>query len=308
VGAVLLDAVVAGLVLGWVFRGRFVNLAEVEIRGVALAVLGVLLQFVRQYGASAGWPLVREWAPVFYVGTFWILLALIWLNRRNPAFLLIGFGIFLNMLVIAANGGKMPVSAESLARAGFDPGPIASGQVITHQLLTETTRLAFLADVLVLGKPYPRPVVFRDRKSTRLNSSHVKISYAVFCFTRPSSSSSLSLHDALPICDRGQRRENACVGGKPRPGRFRSGAHRQRASHHPPASHRDHAAGVPGGRVGPRKAVPAARGVQHRRLAAVGRRPLVPGRRSEEHTSELQSRENLVCRLLLEKKKLIYNL
>src|SRR5215475_15270400 len=29
------------------------------------------------------------------------------------------------------------------------------------------------------------------------------------------------------------------------------------------------------------------------------------GRRSEEHTSELQSRENLVCRLLLEKKKRI---
>src|SRR6202044_4200281 len=27
------------------------------------------------------------------------------------------------------------------------------------------------------------------------------------------------------------------------------------------------------------------------------------GRRSEEHTSELQSRENIVCRLLLEKKK-----
>src|SRR5690606_41311976 len=29
--------------------------------------------------------------------------------------------------------------------------------------------------------------------------------------------------------------------------------------------------------------------------------------RSEEHTSELQSRENLVCRLLLEKKKKICN-
>src|SRR5207302_8711797 len=28
--------------------------------------------------------------------------------------------------------------------------------------------------------------------------------------------------------------------------------------------------------------------------------------RSEEHTSELQSRENLVCRLLLEKKKVIF--
>src|SRR5215813_8383614 len=31
--------------------------------------------------------------------------------------------------------------------------------------------------------------------------------------------------------------------------------------------------------------------------------PTVPARRSEEHTSELQSRPQLVCRLLLEKKK-----
>src|SRR5436309_10765645 len=34
-------------------------------------------------------------------------------------------------------------------------------------------------------------------------------------------------------------------------------------------------------------------------------RLLCEGHRSEEHTSELQSRENLVCRLLLEKKKQI---
>src|SRR3712207_8626727 len=31
------------------------------------------------------------------------------------------------------------------------------------------------------------------------------------------------------------------------------------------------------------------------------------GRRSEEHTSELQSRQYLVCRLLLEKKKIHYS-
>src|SRR5690606_41872219 len=33
----------------------------------------------------------------------------------------------------------------------------------------------------------------------------------------------------------------------------------------------------------------------------------IAGARSEEHTSELQSRENLVCRLLLEKKKKFNN-
>src|SRR2546422_6350683 len=38
------------------------------------------------------------------------------------------------------------------------------------------------------------------------------------------------------------------------------------------------------------------------RIAAVIR-PLWGGKRSEEHTSELQSRLHLVCRLLLEKKK-----
>src|SRR2546430_10108751 len=37
----------------------------------------------------------------------------------------------------------------------------------------------------------------------------------------------------------------------------------------------------------------------HRRVRIRGSR----GRRSEEHTSELQSQSNLVCRLLLEKKK-----
>src|SRR5690606_42107383 len=41
-----------------------------------------------------------------------------------------------------------------------------------------------------------------------------------------------------------------------------------------------------------------------RRLAgAADHRPRLGGTRSEEHTSELQSRENLVCRLLLEKKE-----
>src|SRR5690606_40654672 len=43
-------------------------------------------------------------------------------------------------------------------------------------------------------------------------------------------------------------------------------------------------------------------GVQFLRQCTRGFRQFL-GLRSEEHTSELQSRENLVCRLLLEKKK-----
>src|SRR2546430_11249669 len=41
-----------------------------------------------------------------------------------------------------------------------------------------------------------------------------------------------------------------------------------------------------------------------RRRADAGRHLVADADRSEEHTSELQSQSNLVCRLLLEKKKI----
>src|SRR5690606_41473855 len=83
---------------------------------------------------------------------------------------------------------------------------------------------------------------------------------------------SLSLHDALPISAR--RRPRAVR----RYRALRLGG--------PLVAH-------PGVHGGARRAHP-------------GRPSARPGdRRSEEHTSELQSRENIVCRLLLEKKKYI---
>src|SRR3712207_7456444 len=73
---------------------------------------------------------------------------------------------------------------------------------------------------------------------------------------------------------------------------FRSARRRARERDRPgavPVSAPEPAAPVPAGRL--------ARALRDRPVAAP--RP----RRSEEHTSELQSRQYLVCRLLLEKKK-----
>src|SRR3712207_7721239 len=53
-------------------------------------------------------------------------------------------------------------------------------------------------------------------------------------------------------------------------------------------------------RMGLRRSHAGPAGAQHEMLPA---EPLTDGVRSEEHTSELQSRQYLVCRLLLEKKK-----
>src|SRR3712207_8109841 len=77
----------------------------------------------------------------------------------------------------------------------------------------------------------------------------------------------LSLHDALPICAAGGLRELRAGDDL--------GARGRRALHGDPA-----------------------RGGRAARVAAPG----AAAPRSEEHTSELQSRQYLVCRLLLEKK------
>src|SRR3712207_8985586 len=88
----------------------------------------------------------------------------------------------------------------------------------------------------------------------------------------------LSLHDALPICDH-------------RGGGDRRGAGRGQAG-----------AAARGGR-GADRALRARRDGARHGAARRGRDPAADQERSEEHTSELQSRQYLVCRLLLEKKK-----
>src|SRR2546422_5916048 len=90
----------------------------------------------------------------------------------------------------------------------------------------------------------------------------------------------LSLHDALPIWHRVPlpvvRRGNPDGRRPERAGCRPSSGHRHRAAAHLTDDVQPHGSGV---------------------------RSLGGNRRSEEHTSELQSRLHLVCRLLLEKKK-----
>src|SRR5690606_41490339 len=104
-----------------------------------------------------------------------------------------------------------------------------------------------------------------------------------FTDTAPTCTYSLSLHDALPISV--HRRNHRCAVGTFTPND--GGNHRQA---HPLVSTYT-------------IAVNTLRASAGARPPPCGRSPACGISRSEEHTSELQSRENLVCRLLLEKKK-----
>src|SRR5207253_5875495 len=99
----------------------------------------------------------------------------------------------------------------------------------------------------------------------------------------PSPNYTLSLHDALPISDPRMVVPVADRGERGPPLRDAS----------PPAPARD----AEGTSVQPPCPLPLALSLRHGHREVVGR-----VRRSEEHTSELQSRGHLVCRLLLEKK------
>src|SRR5438874_7968122 len=58
------------------------------------------------------------------------------------------------------------------------------GIVVVHAVNLKRGRARALAAECGVGSGRVRRVVGRDRKSTRLNSSHVEISYAVFCLKK----------------------------------------------------------------------------------------------------------------------------
>src|SRR5690606_40307116 len=99
----------------------------------------------------------------------------------------------------------------------------------------------------------------------------------------PTATSTLSLHDALPIFVRRRQAREAV----PQPAK--AGRRGTRVLQRPQT------------RLRPRESerTPPALPSTGSNLSP----PATPAVRSEKHTSELQSREKLVCRLLLEKKK-----
>jgi hypothetical protein len=101
--------------------------------------------------------------PYAMIVSYVVLWCVIWLNQRLPGMRALLAGITLNLIVITANGGYMPVRPEALARIGYgdaayqmQPGSIVLGSKDVV-LPTQQALLWMLGDVLVIPEPFPRP-------------------------------------------------------------------------------------------------------------------------------------------------------
>jgi hypothetical protein len=111
---ILLTAVLLGLLAGLGrarLGGRSFRLTP--LNQLWLLILAIFLQGLALYFPHTLGRLSDRLAPSLHVLSQAGLLVFVWLNRREPGFWILGLGVALNLWVIAANGGWMPISPET---------------------------------------------------------------------------------------------------------------------------------------------------------------------------------------------------
>ena len=158
----LVESVGTSLVVGKLRGGSFSNMKDASLEKWYFFILGFLVEYTAVYMASKGVGFFKENILILHCLSYLLLFAGIYFNRGTLAFKIIFIGVFLNFLVIMANGGQMPVSGEAMVNIGLTDNmlDIRDGKIITHVLMNSDTAFRYLGDIFVLPKPYPRPKIF----------------------------------------------------------------------------------------------------------------------------------------------------
>jgi hypothetical protein len=164
---ILLLAVIVSIVIALLRGGRFATLAQVPVRWGILAVAAFAIQALFMYQTpSQKAPGIWSWQEWLFLASHLVLMAMVWANRNLRGVKLIGLGLILNLAVMIANGGWMPVTPEAVVKvgyAGLAPSLETGMRLYSSKniiLPAEQTRLQFLSDIFVLPRPFPVPSVF----------------------------------------------------------------------------------------------------------------------------------------------------
>lgn len=164
---ILIVAFVASTLIALLRGGHLSRLAELPLRHAWLVLAAVALQYPLVYNlVGAGTVLGVPLAGLMMIGSYVLLLVVVYTNRRLPGMPIVALGVLSNLLVIALNGGWMPITPEAVARLGHtsrvaDAGQVAKVWGAKDVVLTRAeTRLWWLSDVFVLTAPFPVPAAF----------------------------------------------------------------------------------------------------------------------------------------------------
>ena len=153
------DGIVLSLLIGWFRGGSLKGLAAMKLRGGWLFPLLLAVQVVIFFlQEKVAW--IAKMSNVIFLLVYITGLVFLWLNRHQPGFSVIFAGVLLNFIVMAANGGRMPVSVEAAQFLGREYiEALKAGLYAKHQAITSDTLLPFLGDIIPLSPPYPRQQV-----------------------------------------------------------------------------------------------------------------------------------------------------
>ncbi|WP_422659542.1 DUF5317 domain-containing protein [Paenibacillus sp. EC2-1] len=154
------DGIIIGLIVGFLrggIRNGLLKFSQIKLKGGLIFPLLLIIQFAifrfqdnNQALASAS---NYAFILIYIIGMIFL-----WMNRNQKGFTLVLLGVFLNFLVMAANGGRMPVSLQ--AASVLDPYYVdmlkSSAVISKHFLMDASTNLPFLGDIIPLSPPYPR--------------------------------------------------------------------------------------------------------------------------------------------------------
>ncbi len=162
---ILVFAVALGLAAG-LLNARFRNepYQPIDLKYIWLILVAATPQMLAFFISGTRDKIPDQWIPVILIASQLVLVVFVWLNRKQPGIWVLGLGLLLNLVVIALNGGWMPISPDTLNKLGVpaDTWQLGARHAFSKDMVLtqETTRLWFLSDILTLPKWIPYRVAF----------------------------------------------------------------------------------------------------------------------------------------------------
>jgi hypothetical protein len=162
---ILLVGVILGLIAGylraWLRNYRYI---VPQIQHAELVFLAFLPQALIFFVPQTSRFVSQQWAAFILPLSLGVLLLFVWCNRRLQGFWLLGIGLLLNLSVIVANGGLMPISPETMTivhgthvQEALESRAFGSKDIM---LPVDETKLEWLADRFTVPDQWPIQFAF----------------------------------------------------------------------------------------------------------------------------------------------------